>query len=180
MTIVLVDGYNVLHGCSPFKELCDVDLETARDRLIERLLQHGAHSGEHIILVFDGTDEFAHVPATVNSTYIEIVFTTGGMSADTYIQRKLRRGKNGPDDRIVVSADNAIKIAASSMGAIAIGPEMFLRHVEHAQTERAQGATEPKRKPHHARVEELITSEDEQRLKNVCNNDREDPNGPNE
>lgn len=178
MTIVFVDGYNMLHGCSVFKELCDIDLETARDQLIEQFIRHGAHSGEHIVLVFDGADAFDHRSAVSHTDYLDVVYTTGGMSADADIQRRLRRSKGYGDDRIVVSADNAVKIAASSMGAIAIGPEMFLRYMEHAHSERpGRPERTAERKPHHARVEELITDDDRGHLNSFRDGGSDDRSG---
>jgi predicted RNA-binding protein with PIN domain len=167
VTIIYIDAYNILHGSSPFKEICAVDLEAARSRLIDHLARHCAHTEERIIIVFDGTSEFAHLPDTTTEKHLDVVFTKGGMSADTYIQRMMRKVRDSKDDYIVVSADNAVAMAASSMGAVAIGPEMFLRHIDHAHGERRQGLEGPGRKPHHARVEELISTDDERRLKSV-------------
>ncbi|MCD6288775.1 MAG: NYN domain-containing protein, partial [Candidatus Hydrogenedentes bacterium] len=175
MSLVYVDGYNMLHGCAVFKERCSVDLESARALLIDRLARHGDASRDHIVLVFDGTTEFANVPGSAVDKNLDIVFTRGGMSADSYIQRVLSKSKGQNDDCIVVSADGAVISAASSMGAIAIGPEMFLRHMDHAVREQRQGVDRPDRQPHHVRVEDVITRDEEQHLKHMKDNiDRND------
>jgi len=167
VTIIYVDGYNVILGWPPFKELSSTDLEGARDLLIDRLARYGANIQERVILVFDGKDEYARLPAKSSEQCLDVVFTTEGFSADVYIQRALMRAADNRVQRIVVTGDGALAAASSTLGAIAIGPEMFLRHVDHAARETVRPSTEPVRRPYRVRVEELISPESRAHLQTV-------------
>jgi len=163
VTTIYIDGYNTILRCSPFKELCPVDLEGARDMFIDRMARFGASVRERVVIVFDGKNEHAGLPGTVNDKHLDVVFTTDEPSADVYIQRALTRG-GGRTEHIVVTGDNALAGGASARGAIAISPEMFMRHVAHAERETARAADTPGRKPHHVRIEDLISSESQSLL----------------
>jgi len=163
VTTIYIDGYNVILRCSPFKELCPTDLEGARDMFIDRMARFGASVRERVVIVFDGRNEHAGLPATVNDKHLDVVFTTDEPSADVYIQRALTRA-GGRTEHIVVTADNALAGAASSIGSISISPQMFMRHVAHAERETARAADKPARRPHHVRIEDLISSESQEHL----------------
>ncbi len=179
MTTIYIDGYNTILRCSPFKELCPVDLEGARDMFIDRMARFGANVQERVVIVFDGKNEHAGLPGTVNDKHLDVVFTTDDPSADAYIHRALTRG-GGRTEHIVVTGDNALASAASARGAIAISPQMFMRHVAHAERETARTVDKPGRKPHHVRIEDLISSESQAHLltmkdeRNVKTSDAQD------
>jgi len=163
VTTIYIDGYNAILCCSPFKELCPTDLEGARDMFIDRMARFGASVRERVVIVFDGKKEHAGLPPTANDKHLDVVFTTDEPSADVYIQRALTRG-GGRTDHIVVTGDNALAGAASARGSIAISPEMFMQHVAHAERETARAADKPGRRPHHVRIEDLISSESQSHL----------------
>jgi predicted RNA-binding protein with PIN domain len=160
---IYIDGYNALLSCSPYKELCRTDLESARDMFVGRMARYSSGGSERIVIVFDGKNEHAGLPRTVNDTHLDVVFTTDDPSADAYIQRAVTRGGRGTE-HIVVTRDNALAAIVSARGAIAISPQMFLRYVAHAEQETAQPAAKPGRKPYHSRIEDLISSESQRHL----------------
>jgi len=164
VTTIYVDGYNVILRCSPFKELAATELESARDSFIDRLARYGASIQEQIIVVFDGKEEHAGLPGRTNETFLTVLFTTDAHTADLSIQRALMRVRNGAGDRIVVTGDGALAAAASALGAIAISPEMFMRQVAHAERETTETSSTPGRRPHHVRVEDIISSQSREGL----------------
>ena len=163
MITIYIDGYNTILHCSPFKELCPTDLEGARDMFIGRMARYSAGGSERVVIVFDGSSEHVGLPRTVNDRHLDVVFTTDEPSADVYIQQALS-GDSGGMEHIVVTGDNALAGAASARGAIAVSPQMFMRHVAHAERETAHAADKPGRKPHRVRIEDLISSESQKRL----------------
>lgn len=53
MDILIVDGYNIIGAWPELRELRDVDLALARDRLVERMAEYQAFTGCKVIIVFD-------------------------------------------------------------------------------------------------------------------------------
>lgn len=86
---LFVDGYNIINSWETLKELKDIDLESARDKLIEILSEYKHYSGIEIILVFD-----AHMVKGNNGTDIDynglkVIYTKENDTADHYIEREL-------------------------------------------------------------------------------------------
>lgn len=52
-TILIVDGYNVIHGSDDLKRLSEIQLEEARVQLINDLNGYSGFKGWETILVFD-------------------------------------------------------------------------------------------------------------------------------
>jgi uncharacterized protein len=51
---IIVDGYNVVHAWTPLKRLlAETSLETARDKLVDRLAVLGHIDGAEVTVVFD-------------------------------------------------------------------------------------------------------------------------------
>ena len=51
---LLVDGYNIIHAWDELKELCEISLESARQRLIDILSNYQGFKSITVIVVFDG------------------------------------------------------------------------------------------------------------------------------
>ncbi len=55
MDILIVDGYNIIGAWPELRELRDVDLALARDRLVERMAEYQAFTGCKVIIVLTHT-----------------------------------------------------------------------------------------------------------------------------
>lgn len=51
---LLVDGYNIIHAWDELKELCEVSLESARQKLMDILSNYQGFKKITVIVVFDG------------------------------------------------------------------------------------------------------------------------------
>ncbi len=84
--IMLIDGYNFVYAFPAIAKIKEQNLEHARDKLIDLLVNYSAFKGIKVILVFD-----AHfVPGQTSREKIkdvEVVFTEEGETADSYIER---------------------------------------------------------------------------------------------
>ncbi|MDD3403319.1 MAG: TetM/TetW/TetO/TetS family tetracycline resistance ribosomal protection protein [Hespellia sp.] len=84
---LLVDGYNIIFAWDELRELAEVNLDSARDRLIDIMCNYQGHKGVRLILVFDaykvkenpGSDEKHH--------NIQVVYTKEAETADMYIEK---------------------------------------------------------------------------------------------
>lgn len=119
--VLLVDGYNIIGAWSELKSLRDRDLESARDRLIEVLINYTASKGYETHIVFDAhfqaTPKFRETP----TDYLSIYYTAYGETADTYIEKfcanNSRQGKMVQQRLIVATSDRAQQLTVSGYGA---------------------------------------------------------------
>lgn len=86
-TNLFVDGYNIIGAWQELAHLRDVDLEMARQKLIDEMIAYQATSHYNIVLVFDG-----HLVKNNKGTKevyrnIEVIYTKEGETADTMIER---------------------------------------------------------------------------------------------
>lgn len=86
---LFIDGYNIINAWSDLKELKDLSLEAARDKLIEIMGEYQEYAGVKVVIVFD-----AHlVKGSINKKEIingiEVVFTKEMETADHYIEKVL-------------------------------------------------------------------------------------------
>lgn len=123
--ILLVDGYNVIHDWPELIAFKD-HLDHARDRLVDSLAGYGAYKNFQVVIVFD-----AHgIPgeSTCRTVFkdLEVVFTSEGETADSYIERQsyclVRQGKrvfvvtsDWEEQRVILGA-GAFRIPARELG----------------------------------------------------------------
>lgn len=83
---LIVDGYNIIGAWPELAKLKDVELEEARDRLIDILSDYQAYSGQKVYLVFD-----AHQVPGLGGKYeqskLEVLYTREKETADDLIER---------------------------------------------------------------------------------------------
>ena len=112
--LLVIDGYNVIFAWDELKALAAENLDAARHRLEEILLNYHGFTGSDVVLVFDGYAVKGN-PGEKYSGGIRVVYTKENESADLYIQRLLHDiGKN----RAVrlVTSDNLIRLSALGSG----------------------------------------------------------------
>lgn len=90
MRIIFVDGYNVLNSWPNLKEDKNTSFEGTRNKLIDIMHNYGSYSDSKIILVFDGYKTNGNIEnkEDINKN-LSIVFTKGGETADSYIEREV-------------------------------------------------------------------------------------------
>lgn len=123
-TRIIVDGYNVIFSWDDLKELAKDNIDLARERLVNMLVNYRAYTGSELILVFDAY----LVDNTVNNKYDEdklhIVYTDKGESADAYIEKLVDEiGKN--ENVKVVTSDAMIQLTAVKSGVMRISSREF-------------------------------------------------------
>lgn len=111
---MIVDGYNVIHAW----RMDTSSLEDAREKLLHRLDDYAGFSGEDITVVFDGYNT-KKAESEEKHGLLTVVFTTHGVTADTYIQRT---AKTSIKTLKVVTADYLEQLSVFSSGAIRITP----------------------------------------------------------
>lgn len=113
---LLVDGYNMIYSWPELKTLAAKSLHSAREELISMLVNYQGYRGWSMIIVFDGTrHKGSHGSSTRNGSS-SIVYTPAGMTADSYIEKKVH-DLRGKFECIAATSDALIQNSVLSHGA---------------------------------------------------------------
>lgn len=102
-TILIVDGYNVIHGSDDLKRLSEIQLEEARVKLIDDLNGYSGFKGWETILVFDAYQQQSLEKREEMVGRIKVVFTEKNKTADSYIEKLVYSLPNSYNVRVVTS-----------------------------------------------------------------------------
>ncbi len=86
---LFVDGYNIINSWSSLKELSNLNLEVAREELIESMAEYQHYSGIKIIVVFDAHLVKGNSGKKEIIKEVEVIYTKENETADQYIERRL-------------------------------------------------------------------------------------------
>jgi translation elongation factor EF-G/predicted RNA-binding protein with PIN domain len=84
---LLVDGYNIIFAWEELSELAKINIDSARDKLLDILSNyHGTKQG-HLIVVFDAYRVKGHQTEIMDIHNIHVVYTKEAETADNYIEK---------------------------------------------------------------------------------------------
>lgn len=104
---MLVDGYNVIHAWPELKELANMNLGVARDKLIDILSNYQGYRQCLMIIVFDAYKVKENQGTLQQNHDIYIVYTKEAQTADMYIERATHH--LAQEYRIVVATSDALE-----------------------------------------------------------------------
>ena len=134
---LLVDGYNVIFAVPELKDLARDNLGAARERLMDRLSNYGAFTGQTPIAVFDGFRTAGNPGSRSAHANVHVVYTPEGESADAYIERFV--SEVGKNERVsVVTGDTMIRVSAMRSGVLRISPKEFEAELEDTEKQLAE------------------------------------------
>jgi hypothetical protein len=134
--LLIVDGYNVLHAWPLLLRDASGDLQTARERLADRLAEYEATRGVHAILIFDGNRKQPLGPQAAYA--VETRFSSKGLSADHLIERLIVEVREATDEYLpitVATSDRLIHALAMREHVAVTGSRAFVREMENLRTE---------------------------------------------
>lgn len=135
--LTILDGYNVIHAWEKLEKLSRVNLEEARDTLVDILLNYAAYTKMDFTLVFDAYRVKDGRGSDRKEGGVQVVFTKQDETADTYIERIM--SELGPNYNIrVVTADRLLQFSAVGSGILRMTPKEFeaeVAKVSHEITE---------------------------------------------
>ncbi|MBG9982448.1 NYN domain-containing protein [Aerococcaceae bacterium DSM 111020] len=104
--ILIVDGYNIIGAWPELNRLKkENDIQSARDLLLFELSNYRKYNDIQIIVVFDA--QFVPgITQSFDAFDIQVVFTSEGETADSYIERRVKEYIN-PLTRVVVATSDA-------------------------------------------------------------------------
>ncbi|MDF7822806.1 NYN domain-containing protein [Pontiellaceae bacterium B12227] len=120
---LIIDGYNLLHVVDELKAMLRSDQGLARHRLVRMVEGTGHRMALQTTIVFDGKE--SGQDAALTSKHLEIYFSPGKHTADTIIERLVRRFPT-PGKILVVTSDRAEANAVLSDGAQVMSSQEFM------------------------------------------------------
>lgn len=145
---ILVDGYNLLFAIQQQGKFGDFQrcsllhnwpelaagtprhYERARDALVEMLQQYQDASGTPVTVFFDGTGA-RRKPKNDAGRAVEVLFSSGGQTADDLIERAAHRFQ-AYGEVLVVTDDYAERDTVSGLGGSVASCANFIRMIDNA------------------------------------------------
>jgi len=133
---IAVDGYNFIKQIHELRHLELIELQKARERLVEKLARYKRLKGHTIAVVFDGTQGGRLSGSRGRSQGIEIIFSKPGEKADDVLKRLAAEKHGGVT---VVTSDREVALFAEKRGAVIIPVFDFAQKMEMAQFSSLKG-----------------------------------------
>ena len=114
---LLVDGYNIIFAWQELKELAEINIDSARDKLIEKLANYQGYKGCKLILVFDAYKVRGGKENVIKQGDMWIVYTKEAETADRYIA-KTSLELTGKGRVRVATSDALIQMIIFGSGAV--------------------------------------------------------------
>jgi len=100
---IVVDGYNVIHAWPELAKLANENLEHARDKLVDILVNYAGFSGDRVVLVFDAHSVKGDVERYIEVNGVQIFYTREEETADSLIERLVGDIPKDGNIRVVTS-----------------------------------------------------------------------------
>lgn len=104
---LLVDGYNIIFAWEDLNELSRINLEAARNALMDILCNYQGYKKEHVILVFDAYKVKGNPGEVIKYNNIDVIYTKEAETADTYIEKTSH--ELGKKYRVTVATSDALE-----------------------------------------------------------------------
>ncbi len=133
---LLVDGYNVIFGWDELKELAKVNIDGAREALIDILCNYRGVRECEVIAVFDAYRVKGGESRTETHENITVVYTGEAETADTYIERMTYELSDVTKNHVrVVTSDRLEQLIITGNNAHKVSVDDFKAEVEQVNVE---------------------------------------------
>ncbi len=131
---LLVDGYNIIFAWEDLRELAQVNIDSARDKLMDILCNYQGYRKNTVILVFDAYKVKGN-PGSVSKYHnIYVVYTKEAETADQYIEKTVH-DMAGKYQVTVATSDALEQMIIWGQGAIRLSALGLKKEVEQAARE---------------------------------------------
>ncbi|MCD8019224.1 MAG: TetM/TetW/TetO/TetS family tetracycline resistance ribosomal protection protein [Clostridiales bacterium] len=131
---LLVDGYNIIFAWDTLKELPEVNLEAARNELMDILCNYQGFTGYTVIVVFDAYKVKGNPGEIFRYHNIHVVYTKEAETADQYIEKTTH--ELGRKYQVTVATSDSLEqVIVMGQGARRIAASDFLEEVCRAEKE---------------------------------------------
>lgn len=128
---LLVDGYNIIFAWENLRTLAEVNIDSAKDALLDILCNYQGIRKCHLIVVFDAYRVKGHKTELFDYHNIHVVYTKEAETADAYIEKFAH--ENGRKFHVTVATSDGLEqIIIMGQGCTLFSAREFEREVEAA------------------------------------------------
>ncbi len=128
---LLVDGYNIIFAWEDLRELAEVNIDSARDKLMDICSNYQGYEGCTLILVFDAYKVKGNPGSVQKYHNIHVVYTREAETADQYIEKTVH-GIGKKHHVTVATSDRLEQMIIWGEGAVRLSAGGFREAVERA------------------------------------------------
>ena len=166
---LIVDGYNIINAWDELKELAKTDLEHAREKLIDAIIEYAEYTGRKGVIVFDAYNIKSCKEKIETRKHITIVYTKEHQTADSYIE-KFIGSLSKYDDIKVATNDYAEQQIVLGKGANRITSRELKLDLENAKSKIREKNTSVQKKIQRNWLEDRLDKETLSKLENIRRN----------
>lgn len=133
---LLVDGYNIIFAWEELRELAKVNIDSARDKLMDILCNYQGYSGKTVILVFDAYKVHGNPGSAIAYHNIHVVYTKEAETADQYIEKTVHEmgrkyhvtvATSDALEQMIIWGDGAMRLSAQGLKSAVEAAEQAMR-----------------------------------------------------
>ncbi|AUN12837.1 ribonuclease [[Clostridium] sordellii] len=166
---LIIDGYNIINAWDDLKHIAIDDLDAAREKLINIIIEYAEFSGQKAIVVFDAYNVKNSMEKVEKRKYITVVYTREHQTADSYIE-KLMTSLSKYDVVKVATNDYAEQQIILGKGASRLSARELKLDVEEAKTKMKSKQITSERKIQRNWLEDRLDEETLSKLENIRRN----------
>lgn len=190
LPLLVVDGYNVIWGTDPYRNLIDEDdsgahdlpdvahlsrdpyghdpFERARAALASDVAAYAKGTFEPVI-VYDGARNLSAVRPDVRVAGVRVVFSQTGESADAVIERMVVEARHQMRDVTLVTSDNTIRFTVGGIPVTTISSALLAADLDITRADTAQAHED--RTHHRMTLEDRLSPADREKLRRLLDDD---------
>ena len=131
---LLVDGYNIIFAWEDLNELSKINIESARNKLMDRLSNYQGYKKMTLILVFDAYKVKGNPGSIMKYHNIYVVYTKEAETADQYIEKTVH--EIGRKYQVTVATSDALEqVIILGQGGSRLSAANLLEEVEAVEAE---------------------------------------------
>lgn len=131
---LLVDGYNIIFAWEDLNELSKINIESARNKLMDRLSNYQGYKKMTLILVFDAYKVKGNSGSVMKYHNIYVVYTKEAETADQYIEKTVH--EIGRKYQVTVATSDALEqVIILGQGGNRLSAANLLEEVEAVEAE---------------------------------------------
>ena len=131
---LLVDGYNIIFAWDDLKELAKINIEAARDKLMDILSNYQGYKKNTLILVFDAYKVKGGQGSVFRYHNIYVVYTKEAETADMYIEKTVH--EIGRKHKVMVATSDGLEqVIILGQGAARMSAAGLLEEIQQTRKE---------------------------------------------
>lgn len=183
--LLIVDGYNVLHGTPRYEQLIDehagagalADVahlsrdpyghdphERSRAALVADVAAYAQGSYEPVI-VFDGAGNLSDERPDFSQAGVRVIFSRTGESADSVIERLAAQARRAEREVLLVTSDNTVRATVGGVPVTSVSSRFL--HAEFEEVDRGVSHARDDAPPFHMTLGDRLSPKDRERLREL-------------